>query len=876
MNTEENNNNNLSDRGSSFWETMVSFWHKNRDFGQPESVWKKKADLVNGTVPSSQLPSYVDDVIEVDLFQSLPSSGEKGKIYIITTDNTQYRWSGSGYIQINSLEFTMDLRTNQDVNGKKTFITKGGNRYTNNNLWIGSRDGYDPSITFIKSNNASQLSYDGKTFLFRNADGSEAASLTAESVVAKNRFLGSVLTSPVMDGGLVFNAANQSQLYIGNPSVNDVIIESGNNSLYHHRAGFGKGRIWDEHILPQTAIDNWNNKFGDLKRTDDLDSISKSGIYRQETPNSGFHYTTTLNMNSADGRQQLSIGRHGEGMKFRGSDRGSGNGGWEAWKTIWHDGNLNPATQNDLSYKLSKSGDTMTGSINFANNSGGIKGVIGDNDYWRVYGNSTGSNQGYLEIATGDDGNEPIYARQYSGEFNSIVRTATILDENGNTHFPKNITAESSINAGSDSRISGRIFGKVELIDATGLSQDTYYPVPIKLQTSYASKIKVYRNLDGSMGVPLYSTHHGGFWCYYEFEDYGNGWGGTDNFTVCNFQQQSWSYGFAIGYSKIGESSESIVWVRGGSKYWFDVNENTPLVLYPNGYTSPYGQTVNPTTVRPWVDINKNTTSKDLINYWKKSDLEDYKQYGLGTNLPQIGNVNSQRSTGMYYLGFNSLGTLPYEYASVLHFKYTDNEYAQLAIQHGGDNLAFRRNNSSWMQVWHNGNFNPDLKVNNIENAAGIGFTSGNSNEAPYFYHSTDGYRFLATQTWSSDNFITKAHPVNAIAQTDIDNWNNNNVENLVSDIIYEIGSASDYILKSESLFYNVTLKGDHSIGLNFSNLRPKETLTFRNLRSESYGVKINGGSHYSIGGNSVVAFYMNENAEIIITRPGGEVVLYM
>lgn len=102
MNTEENNNNNFSSGNSSFWEKMVSFWHENRDFGQPEPFWKKKADLVNGTVPANQLPSYVDDVIESDTFQNLPVSGEKGKIYIVTNDNTQYRWSGSGYIEINS------------------------------------------------------------------------------------------------------------------------------------------------------------------------------------------------------------------------------------------------------------------------------------------------------------------------------------------------------------------------------------------------------------------------------------------------------------------------------------------------------------------------------------------------------------------------------------------------------------------------------------------------------------------------------------------------------------------------------------------------------------------------------------------------------
>jgi hypothetical protein len=59
-----------------------------------------KADLVGGKVPSSQLPSYVDDVVEVANFASLPATGETGKIYITLDTNFMYRWSGSTYIEI--------------------------------------------------------------------------------------------------------------------------------------------------------------------------------------------------------------------------------------------------------------------------------------------------------------------------------------------------------------------------------------------------------------------------------------------------------------------------------------------------------------------------------------------------------------------------------------------------------------------------------------------------------------------------------------------------------------------------------------------------------------------------------------------------------
>jgi hypothetical protein len=59
-----------------------------------------KADLVGGKVPSSQLPSYVDDVVEVANYVALPTTGETGKIYVVLDTNLIYRWSGSAYIEI--------------------------------------------------------------------------------------------------------------------------------------------------------------------------------------------------------------------------------------------------------------------------------------------------------------------------------------------------------------------------------------------------------------------------------------------------------------------------------------------------------------------------------------------------------------------------------------------------------------------------------------------------------------------------------------------------------------------------------------------------------------------------------------------------------
>ena len=54
----------------------------------------------SGKVPSAQLPSYVDDVVEFASRDSFPATGEDGKIYIAEDTNLTYRWSGTQYVEI--------------------------------------------------------------------------------------------------------------------------------------------------------------------------------------------------------------------------------------------------------------------------------------------------------------------------------------------------------------------------------------------------------------------------------------------------------------------------------------------------------------------------------------------------------------------------------------------------------------------------------------------------------------------------------------------------------------------------------------------------------------------------------------------------------
>lgn len=84
------------------------------------SLLKTQLGVANGVaplgsdklIPSSYLPSYVDGVIEVSNYTSLPASGESGKIYVTLDDGKTYRWGGTSYAEISaSLTIGTDAST---------------------------------------------------------------------------------------------------------------------------------------------------------------------------------------------------------------------------------------------------------------------------------------------------------------------------------------------------------------------------------------------------------------------------------------------------------------------------------------------------------------------------------------------------------------------------------------------------------------------------------------------------------------------------------------------------------------------------------------------------------------------------------------------
>lgn len=166
----------------------------------------------------------------------------------------------------------------------------------------------------------------------------------------------------------------------------------------------------------------------------------------------------------------------------------------------------NLTTVGDTGYKLLVDGNQWTsgsqwvnGNLLFTNITGntantgmslkGIYGSIGGNDGWRIAGGVRANNVGYLEIATCDDMNEPIYVRQYGGggDWNgdvSLARTFTLLDAAGRSRAPELFEAKKI-------HVNSKLDQSVAIAD-----------------TGYQFQVTGTSNFTGSVDISGVTTHH--------------------------------------------------------------------------------------------------------------------------------------------------------------------------------------------------------------------------------------------------------------------------------------------------------------------------------------------------------------------------------
>lgn len=170
----------------------------------------------SGKVPSSLLPSYVDDVLEFTNLASFPGSGEVGKIYTALDTNKTYRWSGSVYVEISGSPGSTDA------------VTEGAT-----NLYF----------TNARASAAAPVqSVSGRTGNVTLAVGDVSGAAADSGVVHKTgdetvAGIKTLSSAPVLSGGAKFSSAGWSvtetstKLYFAYDGVNKASLDSSGNLI---------------------------------------------------------------------------------------------------------------------------------------------------------------------------------------------------------------------------------------------------------------------------------------------------------------------------------------------------------------------------------------------------------------------------------------------------------------------------------------------------------------------------------------------------------------------------------------------------------------------------------------------------------------------
>lgn len=422
------------------------------------------------------------------------------------------------------------------------------------------------------------------------------------------------------------------------------------------------------------------------------------------------------------------------------------------------------ALGSQLNNYVAKTGDTMSGMLNFSDDLGGISGQMGGNDYWRIWGRSTGSDLGYLEIATADGGIEPIHFSQYSynpttGEpFGQLIRRATILDEAGNTSFPQNVNADAFIKKGGDDTSFLLDGGGIKDINSLVQVGGSGNANPIKLGwTGYQIRMQVDNSFVGYIATTDDLTNYA---TTAQLDGkvnatnstYGLEWDGTQTylrrnvgldgflFHSGNFNPSNYATNISLEdyYKKMqsvyainGQDAQTITSfdelngrtqmgsISAEGHWWHTIN-----IQHRNGLTDGsvysgqirFGMTGGLETMQFRQNYSGNWTAWKTIYSSGNLNLDEYaKKIGV-IKIDTAGGIangsDSRVNTAFFEYNWANTGRA----GSVINFSGLGGNYSTEifgSYNYGGNNLGFRTkdgDNGQWNLhhwIWHTGNFNP-------------------------------------------------------------------------------------------------------------------------------------------------------------------------
>lgn len=498
----------------------------------------------SGIIPSAQLPSYVDDVIEVDTFSNLPGTGESGKIYIVQDTNLTYRWSGTDYVEISKSLALGETSSTAYPGDKGKATTDKLNRIP------------DKLITDTVNVNQS----------------------TTEAV-------------------LNFTTYRQEAQQVGR---NTLTITSATIS----QAGLMSSS-------DKTKLDGLKDQAGITSDIDAVQTNLETHINNKSNPHEVDKAQVGLGNvdNTSDANKPISTAtQNALNSKFNASD------GNALKQTIENMPNL-VVTEGRLSHK--------NDSISLSLIQQDLKDQANTDSILLTFNPATDSTAG-------------IILPSDKTKIDKIITNGNgtkYLSDNGTYKEVQggNVDIESLKKYVDDSISSARSIGymmRLTEIDASGLDENTWYPVTIAAGERKNIRVEVLVSLDSGT-KPSWSKHELGFSVrkIWEFAPYA--WG-VNSRAVLNVYLSDFNLAEidpVRGLSNLSHFDTCYVYVRGGGKYHFYASHEAKVILHTDTYTAG-DQSVSPTT-----DIPDPIYEVDWDNYGKVIDVPNGSYLTINKNV---------------------------------------------------------------------------------------------------------------------------------------------------------------------------------------------------------------------------------------------------
>lgn len=534
----------------------------------------------SGKVPSTQLPSYVDDVLEFTQLDQLPKPGESGKIYVVTSTNLQYRWSGSDYVEISkslALGETSSTAYPGDKGKATTDVVNSLSDNLVNDVLVSQSDKNSVSLT-IKSITKNPVKKNKELLL---VDG-EPILLTDNTPI--------LLADNVNDG--LYDQADDKLITINQASsfTAGVMSASDKTKLDGLKA---QAEI-------DTSISNvQNNLNAHINNRTNPHRVTKEQIGLDQVDN-----TSDANKPISNATQTALNG------KFSATD------GNALKQTIEDMPNL-VVTEGSVSHK--------NNNISLSLRQQDLKDPVNTDSILLTFNPATDSTAG-------------IILPSDKSKIDKIITNGNgtkYLSDNGTYKEVQGGSAdiESLKQYVNDSISSARSVGymmQLTEIDASGLDENTWYPVTITAGAGICMRAEVLVALDSGT-KPSWSTHERGFSTRKIWEWAPSAWGinAVSDIKVYLSDFAHANLDPVRGLDFLSHFATCFVFVRGGGKYHFYTSHGAQVILHTSTYkpSEASEQSVSPTTTTP-----KPINALDLRNYGKVIDVPNGSYLTLNVN----------------------------------------------------------------------------------------------------------------------------------------------------------------------------------------------------------------------------------------------------